>query len=192
MKPVRSMIMLMIVMIFLAGAVGCAPQAAAGPVTVRVLAMEQAGPTVDEMNAIVGEFNKANPDINVEIQMVVVAPAWAQKPVPLMMMFGRPALPSAPVPEQFARFAGLAEAGFDAMYYGKDGEWGADRFWVVADKADLDAPHRPMHLSYDPDLAAFVDIEDVQEKLKIGTYAAVGERLAVLRRVPLAGNDADA
>lgn len=70
MKPVRSIIMLLIVMIFLAGAVGCAPQAAAGPVTVRVLAMEQAGPTVDEMNAIVGEFNKANPDIKVEIEYV--------------------------------------------------------------------------------------------------------------------------
>jgi multiple sugar transport system substrate-binding protein len=70
MKPVRSMIMLMIVMVFLAGAVGCAPQAAAGPVTVRVLAMEQAGPTVDEMNAIVGEFNKANPDVKVEIEYV--------------------------------------------------------------------------------------------------------------------------
>jgi multiple sugar transport system substrate-binding protein len=70
MKPIRSMIMLMIVMILLAGAVGCAPQPAAGPVTVRVLAMEQAGPTVDEMNAIVGEFNKANPDIKVEIEYV--------------------------------------------------------------------------------------------------------------------------
>lgn len=102
-------------------------------------------------------------------------------------------VPGGPVGDmQRERFAGLAEAGFDAMYYGKDGEWDADRFWVMADKADLDAPHRPMHLSYDPDLAAFVDIEDVQEKLKIGTYAAVGERLAVLRRVPLAGNDADA
>jgi multiple sugar transport system substrate-binding protein len=70
MKPIRSMIMLMIVMILLAGAVGCAPQAAAGPVTVRVLAMQQAGPTVDEMNTIVGEFNKANPDIKVEIEYV--------------------------------------------------------------------------------------------------------------------------
>ena len=40
--------------------------------------------------------------------MVVVTPAWARKPVPLMMMFGRAALPSAPVPEGFARFAALA------------------------------------------------------------------------------------
>jgi multiple sugar transport system substrate-binding protein len=70
MKLIRSLIMLMIVMILVAGAVGCAPQAAAGPVTIRVLSMEQAGPTVDEMNAIVGEFNKANPDIKVEIEYV--------------------------------------------------------------------------------------------------------------------------
>jgi lysophospholipase L1-like esterase len=48
--------------------------------------------------------NAAYPEINVEIQMVVVTPAWA-KPVPLMIMFGRAALPSAPVPEAFARFA---------------------------------------------------------------------------------------
>jgi multiple sugar transport system substrate-binding protein len=30
--------------------------------------MEQAGPTVDEMNAIVAEFNKANPNVKVEIE----------------------------------------------------------------------------------------------------------------------------
>ena len=52
--------------------------------------------------------NSACPEINVDIQMVVVTPAWARKPVPLMMMFGRAALPSAPVPEAFARFAALA------------------------------------------------------------------------------------
>ncbi len=52
--------------------------------------------------------NTACPEINVDIQMVVVTPAWARKPVPLMMMFGRAALPSAPVPEGFARFAALA------------------------------------------------------------------------------------
>ena len=52
--------------------------------------------------------NKDCPEINVDIQMVVVTPAWTRKPVPLMMMFGRPALPSAPLPAAFARFAALA------------------------------------------------------------------------------------
>jgi len=48
--------------------------------------------------------NSAYPEINVDIQMVVVTPAWAKQPVPVMMMFGRAALPSAPMPAQFARF----------------------------------------------------------------------------------------
>jgi len=52
--------------------------------------------------------NKYAPEINFDVQMVVVTPAWTRKPVPLMMMFGRPALPSAPVPEAVARFAALA------------------------------------------------------------------------------------
>jgi lysophospholipase L1-like esterase len=52
--------------------------------------------------------NSACPEISVEIQLVVVTPAWAKKPVPLMMMFGRAALPSAPVPPAFAKFAALA------------------------------------------------------------------------------------
>ncbi|MCX6069759.1 MAG: extracellular solute-binding protein, partial [Chloroflexi bacterium] len=53
----------------------CAPAAAttapaAGPVTVRVLLMQQAGPTPDENNAIAAEFNKLNPDITVVIDYV--------------------------------------------------------------------------------------------------------------------------
>ena len=70
MKFVRSMFMLLMAAIFIASVVGCAPQAATGPATIQVLAMEQAGPTVDEMNAIVAEFNKANPEIKVEIEYV--------------------------------------------------------------------------------------------------------------------------
>ncbi len=51
--------------------------------------------------------NSAFPEINVDIQMVLVTPAWA-KTVPVMMMFGRAALPSDPVPAAFARFAAMA------------------------------------------------------------------------------------
>lgn len=47
----------------------CQPQAS-GPVTVRVLAMEQAGPTVEEMNTIVQEFNETDPNVVVEIEYV--------------------------------------------------------------------------------------------------------------------------
>lgn len=42
----------------------------AEPVTVHVLAMEQAGPTVEEMNQIVEEFNQANPDVTILIDYV--------------------------------------------------------------------------------------------------------------------------
>jgi multiple sugar transport system substrate-binding protein len=70
MKTIRSMLFTLIAIVLIASVVGCAPKAAAGPVTIHVLAMEQAGPTVDEMNAIVGEFNKENPDTKVEIEYV--------------------------------------------------------------------------------------------------------------------------
>ncbi len=60
---------------------GCAPaatptametQAPKPPekVTIRVLTMEQAGPTVDEMNQIVTEFNTQQPNVNVLIDYV--------------------------------------------------------------------------------------------------------------------------
>jgi lysophospholipase L1-like esterase len=52
--------------------------------------------------------NSAFPAISVDIQMVVVTPAWAKKPVPIMMMFGRAALPSEPLPAMYARFAAMA------------------------------------------------------------------------------------
>jgi len=52
--------------------------------------------------------NSACPEISVEIQLVVVTPAFARAPVPLVIMFGRAALPSAPVPAAYARFAALA------------------------------------------------------------------------------------
>ncbi len=42
--------------------------------------------------------NSAFPDINVDIEMVVVTPANARGPVPAVMMFGRAALPGAPLP----------------------------------------------------------------------------------------------
>src|SRR5579884_477090 len=52
--------------------------------------------------------NSADPAIVVNIRMVVVTPAWVSSRVPLMIMFGRAALPSDPVPPMFARFAAMA------------------------------------------------------------------------------------
>ncbi len=48
----------------------CQSQQPTGPVSIKVLSMEQAGPTVEEMNSIVQEFNKANPNIQVQIEYV--------------------------------------------------------------------------------------------------------------------------
>jgi len=70
MKKIQSMLFTLMAIVLIASVLGCQPQQASGPVTIRVLAMEQAGPTVDEMNAIVEEFNKASPDVNVEIEYV--------------------------------------------------------------------------------------------------------------------------
>lgn len=70
MKTRMRFLVVVFVLVLLAAAVGCQPQQPSGPVTIRVLSMEQAGPTVDEMNSIVSEFNQANPDVNVEIEYV--------------------------------------------------------------------------------------------------------------------------
>jgi len=59
----------LIIVVLAFSLVGCQPRQT-GPITVRVLTMEQAGPTSDEMNAIVEEFNKANPNVQVQIDYV--------------------------------------------------------------------------------------------------------------------------
>lgn len=69
MRTAEKILTLAFVLVLLISALGCQPSQA-GPVTIHVLTMEQAGPTVDEMNAIVDEFNKANPTIKVEIEYV--------------------------------------------------------------------------------------------------------------------------
>ena len=71
MKTLKFIVFLALALILLVSALGCQPQQA-GPVTVRVLTMEQAGPTVDDMNAIVAEFNKANPNVKVEIEYLTL------------------------------------------------------------------------------------------------------------------------
>src|SRR5580700_5468417 len=53
--------------------------------------------------------NSSYPLINVDIQMTLVTPADANRPVPVMMMFGRAALPQAPG----AAPAGPAPVGYD-------------------------------------------------------------------------------
>jgi multiple sugar transport system substrate-binding protein len=69
MKTLRTILFALLTVALSIALIGCQPKAT-GPATVRVLTMEQAGPTVDEMNAIVAKFNEANPEIQVEIEYV--------------------------------------------------------------------------------------------------------------------------
>lgn len=69
MRTIHRVSLLIMALLVIVASLGCAPKAT-GPATIRVLTMEQAGPTTDEMNAIVAEFNKANPQIKVEIEYV--------------------------------------------------------------------------------------------------------------------------
>ena len=69
MKKGTKFLFELIIVVLAFSLVGCQPRQT-GPITVRVLTMEQAGPTSDEMNAIVEEFNKANPNVQVQIDYV--------------------------------------------------------------------------------------------------------------------------
>ena len=70
---------------------------------------DKVGPYPVIAKELVGRVdNSGYSGISVEIQMVVVTPAWIKAPVPVMIMFGRAALPSTPPPAAFARFAALA------------------------------------------------------------------------------------
>lgn len=71
MKRFQTVLSLVLLAVILIGAAGCAgQQEAEGPKTLRVLTMQQAGPTPEEMNAIVAKFNTANPNVVVEIEYV--------------------------------------------------------------------------------------------------------------------------
>ncbi len=77
MRILTKLVSLFVVLALLTGALsGCvaapAPggSAASGPAVVKVLAMQQAGATTEEMDAIVGEFNAVDPNIKVEIEYV--------------------------------------------------------------------------------------------------------------------------
>lgn len=70
MKTISRLITLVFVLALVIGSAGCAQQEAEGPATVHVLAMEQAGPTVEEMDSIVAEFNESNPNVEVVIDYV--------------------------------------------------------------------------------------------------------------------------
>jgi len=75
-----------------------------------------------------------------------------------------------------ALFAGRAEDEFDERFYSASDQ-DADRFWTVDDKDSQDAPHVPLPVEYDSQLASFGDIAEIAELLCRGPYAAIAERM---------------
>ncbi len=71
MRNLHKFLVLVLALMMVAGAAGCAPQQqAAGPITVKVLTMDQAAMSVDDMNAVAQEFMTANPDVKIEMTYV--------------------------------------------------------------------------------------------------------------------------
>jgi multiple sugar transport system substrate-binding protein len=60
--------MLLFTFVFVIGAVGCAPKQPAGPVTIHILTMDQAGLKPAEIDQIARDFEAQNPDIKVNME----------------------------------------------------------------------------------------------------------------------------
>lgn len=71
MRIFHKFFVVVIALMMVAGASGCAPQQqAASPITVKVLTMDQAAMSVDDMNAVAQEFMTANSDVKIEMTYV--------------------------------------------------------------------------------------------------------------------------
>ena len=69
MRTQNKITSLALAFLFLAAALGCAPQeAAAGPVTIHILTMDQAGLKPAEIDQIARDFESKNPDIKVVME----------------------------------------------------------------------------------------------------------------------------
>ena len=69
MRTIYKIVLLVLALVLTFSLVGCQPKET-GPVTIRVLTMDQAAMSVDQMNAVATEFMAANPDIKVEMTYV--------------------------------------------------------------------------------------------------------------------------
>ncbi|HEX2998370.1 MAG TPA: extracellular solute-binding protein [Anaerolineales bacterium] len=68
MRALYKISLLALALLLVAGVVGCAPKQAAGPVTIHVLTMDQAGLKPAEIDQIAREFEAKNPDIKVNME----------------------------------------------------------------------------------------------------------------------------
>ena len=70
MRSLYKITLFVLALLFLVGTVGCAPKAAAGPVTIHVMSMDQAGLKPAEIDQIARDFEAKNPDIKVSMEYV--------------------------------------------------------------------------------------------------------------------------
>ncbi|HEX8991072.1 MAG TPA: extracellular solute-binding protein [Anaerolineales bacterium] len=70
MRSLYKISLFVMALLFVVGSVGCAPKPAAGPVTIHVLTMDQAGLKPAEIDQIARDFEAKNPDIKVAMEYV--------------------------------------------------------------------------------------------------------------------------
>ncbi len=70
MRSMYKITLFVLALMFLVATVGCAPKAAAGPVTIHVMSMDQAGLKPAEIDQIARDFEAQNPDIKVSMEYV--------------------------------------------------------------------------------------------------------------------------
>ncbi|MGE5072626.1 MAG: extracellular solute-binding protein [Anaerolineae bacterium] len=70
MRSLYKISVFVLALVFVIGSVGCASKPAAGPVTIHVLTMDQAGLKPAEIDKIAREFEAKNPDIKVAMEYV--------------------------------------------------------------------------------------------------------------------------
>jgi multiple sugar transport system substrate-binding protein len=70
MRTINKITFFALAMVMALGVVGCQPAAKAGPVTIHVLTMDQAGLKPAEIDQIVSDFEALNPDIKVVMEYV--------------------------------------------------------------------------------------------------------------------------
>ncbi len=70
MRTFNKITLFTLALIIAFGVVGCQPKAQAGPVTIHVLTMQQAGLKPEEIDQIARDFEAANPDVKVVMEYV--------------------------------------------------------------------------------------------------------------------------
>ena len=90
MRTLYKISLFLLALLFVMGAVGCAPKQAAGPVTIHILTMDQAGLKPAEIDQIARDFEAKNPDIKVNMEYLGSIMLFIAAVVVLTMIDNRP------------------------------------------------------------------------------------------------------